>query len=123
MYIWREEEAKRVAEKCRRRCNRQRRAEPAAAKDRKEIHMRKIALPLILVASLGATSAMAAASTVTGPVAALDAKTHTVTIGKTAYHFPTKYDLSKVTVGEKVTITFTVKNKLDNATKLIAAAA
>ena len=83
--------------------------------------MRKFALPLILIASLGATSAMAAASTVTGPVASLDAKAHTVTIGKTAYHFPAKYDLSKVTVGEKVTITFTVKNKMDDATKLVAA--
>lgn len=83
--------------------------------------MRKFALPLIVIASLAATSTMAAASTVTGPVASLDVKAHTVTIAKTPYVFPAKYDLSKVTVGEKVTITYTVKKKVDMATKLVAA--
>ena len=84
--------------------------------------MRKIALSALVIASLGLSSAaMAAVTTAAGAVTALDAKTETVSLGKTAYVFPAKFDLSKIKVGEKVTITFEVKAGKNDATKIEAA--
>jgi hypothetical protein len=98
--------------------------------------MRKLALPLMIVAALGATSAMAAtapakpamakpavtapAPTVTnGTIKAINAKAETVTLdNKTVYYFPAKFDLSKVKVGEKVAITWTAKGKKDMASAI-----
>ena len=87
--------------------------------------MRKFALPLVLVASLGVSSiAMAATdSTVTGAIKTLDAKNHAVTIEKTTYHFAKTIDLSKFKVGENVTVTFHLYKKTDVGTKIVAAAA
>ena len=100
--------------------------------------MRKLALPLMIVAALGATSAMAAtapakpamtkpavtapAPTVTnGTIKAINAKAETVTLdNKTVYYFPAKFDLSKVKVGEKVAITWTAKGKKDMASAIAA---
>jgi curli biogenesis system outer membrane secretion channel CsgG len=100
--------------------------------------MRKLALPVMIIAALGATSAMAAtapakpapakpavaAPTVTdGVIKAINAKAETVTLdNKTTYYFPAKFDLSKVKVGEKVAITWTAKGKKDMASKIDAAA-
>ena len=105
--------------------------------------MRKFALPVLLVAALSATSAMAATApakpapmkpapvtapvtpTVTdGVVKKISAKSETVTLdNKTVYYFPTKFDLSKIKVGEKVAITWTAKGKKDMASKIEAATA
>jgi len=102
-----------------------------------EIAMRKLALPLMIVAALSASSAMAAttpakpapkpapAPTVTdGVIKAINAKAETVTLdNKTVYYFPAKFDLSKVKVGDKVAITWTAKGKKDMASKIEAATA
>ena len=103
--------------------------------------MRKLALPLMIDAALGATSAMAAtapakpamatpavaapAPTVTnGTIKAINAKAETVTLdNKTVYYFPAKVDLSKVKVGEKGAITWTAKGKKDMASAIVAATA
>ena len=102
--------------------------------------MRKFALPILLIAALSTTSAMAATApakpapmkpapvtapvtpTVTdGVVKKLSAKAETVTLdNKTVYYFPAKFDLSKVKVGEKVAITWTAKGKKDMASKIDA---
>ena len=99
--------------------------------------MRKLALPLLIVAALSASSAMAAttpakpapkpapAPTVTdGVIKSINAKAETVTLdNKTVYYFPAKFDLSKVKVGEKVAITWTAKGKKDMASKIDAVTA
>ncbi|HEX4298644.1 MAG TPA: hypothetical protein VHZ56_11540 [Devosia sp.] len=86
--------------------------------------MRRSLIPLALVVSLAASSAMAAtSSTAVGVVKALDAKACTVTLGTTVFHFAAKCDLSKIKVGEKVEIWFRVVNKVDDATKIAAATA
>ena len=85
--------------------------------------MRNFVLPAILVASLALpTAAMAATNnSSTGVVKAIDLKAETVTVDKTVYHFPAKFDLSKVTVGEKVTVTWHAYKKIDVGTKIVAA--
>jgi len=113
--------------------------------------MHKLALAIALVAALGSTSVMAAttstatstttkmtttakpaakpvakpapAPTVTGAIAAVDTKACTVTIGKTAYHFAANCKISSIKVGEKVTITYKVKGKIDWITKIVVAKA
>jgi curli biogenesis system outer membrane secretion channel CsgG len=101
--------------------------------------MRKLALPLLIVAALSATSAMAATTTTTTPakptaVAAtspttgvikkLSTKACTVTLdNKTTYYFAAKCDFSKLKVGEKVSITWTAKGKKDMASAIAAATA
>jgi hypothetical protein len=99
--------------------------------------MRKFALPLVIVAALGASSAMAAttpakptmvkpaAPTITdGIVKAINLKAETVTLdNKVVYYFAKKFDLSKVKVGEKVAITWTAKGKKDMATAIAAVTA
>lgn len=96
--------------------------------------MRRLALPILIVAALGATSAMAATATTTpakpaavaptvtnGMIKALSAKACTVTLdNKTTYHFAPKCDFSKLKVGEKVAITWTAKGKKDMASKIEA---
>lgn len=85
--------------------------------------MRSFVLPLILIASLGASSAMAAADqTAKGPIKALDAKACTVTIDTAVYQFPAKCDFSKLKVGENVAITYQVNNNVNDASKIAPAA-
>lgn len=88
--------------------------------------MRKIFLPVLLVASLGVSSAAMAATmhTTKGAIKALDAKACTVTlVNKDVFHLGAKCDLSKLSVGENVTVTWHVKNKLDWASKIVPTAA
>ena len=66
-------------------------------------------------------AAAAAPTTTTGTIKALDAKACTVTLDTTVYHFDPKCDFSKLTVGEKVSITWTAKDKADWASKIVAA--
>lgn len=91
--------------------------------------MRKIALSLLVLASLGATSAAMAAttapavpaSTATGAIKAFDAKACTVTLDTDAvYKFKAKCDFAALKVGEKVTVTYVTKTTLD-ASKIAAA--
>ena len=84
--------------------------------------MKKFILPLLLVASVGASSyALAADMTVKGAIKTLDAKTCDVTLadGK-VYNFGTKCDFSKLKAGENVTITYVVKGKVNEASKIAA---
>lgn len=86
--------------------------------------MRNSILSLLVVASLGASSVAMAATdlTATGMIKAIDAKACTVTLdNKAVYQFAAKCDFSKLTVGEKVTVSYTVKGKVDEATKIVAA--
>ncbi len=85
--------------------------------------MRNFVMPAILVGSLALSSvAMAATNnTTTGTVKAIDLKAETVTVDKTTYHFPAKFDLSAVKVGEKVTVTWHAYKKTDVGTKIVAA--
>ena len=85
--------------------------------------MRKLALSLVLLAAAGlSTAALAADSTATGKIKALDAKACTVTLdNSTVYHFDAKCDLSKFKAGEKVTITWAAKDNADWASKIVAA--
>lgn len=85
--------------------------------------MRKFALPLFIALSLGASSvAMAADQTTTGMVKSVDAKACTVTLDSAkVYQFAAKCDFSRLTVGEKVTITYTMKGTTGEASKIEAA--
>ena len=83
--------------------------------------MRKLALPLVLALSLGASGvAMAATDTTTdGTIKAINAKACTITLdNKTVYYFAAKCDFSKLKVGEKVAITWHLSKKKDVATKI-----
>lgn len=87
--------------------------------------MRNFVMPLIVVAAAGfasvAMAAAAAPTTTTGTIKSLDAKACTVTLDATVYHFDPKCDFSKLTVGEKVAVTWTAKNNADWASKIVAA--
>ena len=85
--------------------------------------MRKFALSLALLAAASlSTAALAADSTASGKIKALDAKACTVTLdNSTVYHFDAKCDLSKFKVGEKVAITWSAKNNAVWASKIVAA--
>ena len=85
--------------------------------------MRKLVLAATVIASLvGSSVAMAAAADVTGAIKSMDAKACTVTLdNNTVYHFAPKCDFSKLTAGEKVTITSQMKGTEADATKIVAA--
>ena len=84
--------------------------------------MRKFLIPLMLVASVGAsTMAFAAGSTAHGTIQSMDAKACTVTLAdKAVYQFAAKCDFSKLKAGEKVAITYTVNGKVNDATAITA---
>lgn len=87
--------------------------------------MRNLFLPIVLVASLGASVAMAAtaAPTITnGQIKSMDAKACTVALAndKNVYQFPAKCDFSKLKAGEKVAITWTLNGKVYDASKIVA---
>jgi hypothetical protein len=88
-----------------------------------EIVMRKFLIPLMLVASVGASSvALAAPSIAHGSIRSMDSKACTVTLGdKAVYQFAPKCDFSKLKAGEKVAITYTISGKLKKATAITAA--
>lgn len=85
--------------------------------------MRKFLIPLLLVASVGASSvALAAPSTAHGSIRSLDGKACTVTLSdKYVYQFAPKCDFTKLKAGEKVAITFSISGKLRKATAISAA--
>lgn len=87
--------------------------------------MRKILLPLALVAALATSTAAFAAtnSSTTGVIKAIDAgKAHTVTLGKTVYHFAKTVDLAAFKKGENVTISAHAYKKMEVGVSIVAAA-
>lgn len=103
--------------------------------------MKKLALSFVLLAALGSNAAFAdttatttttakpavmkpaAPLTATGAIVAVDPKACTVTLDKTAYHFGAHCKISKLKVGEKVTITYKVVKTVDWVTKIVKATA
>lgn len=85
--------------------------------------MHKIALTVAALAVIATTSAFAAGTNVTGAIKTLDAKGCNVTLGtaKTVYNFGKTCDFSKLKVGEKVTITYTMNGKVYAASAIKAA--
>ena len=83
--------------------------------------MRKLVLPLILVASLGASSfAMAAVSTTEGVIKSLDAKAMTLTLNSgTVYHLAKAIDISKLKAGAKVKVTWDKVGTVDEASAVV----
>ena len=86
--------------------------------------MNKIILPLALAAMLATGTAAFAAtnSSVTGVIKALNVGTHTVTVDKVVYHFPKSVDLSRLKVGERVTVTGHLYKKTEVGVSIVAAA-
>jgi len=84
--------------------------------------MRKILIPLMLVASVGVSSmALAAPSTAHGAIQSMDSKACTVTLAdKAVYQFAPKCDFSKLKAGENVAITYTLSGKVNQATAIAA---
>lgn len=85
--------------------------------------MHKVALAALVAASLVSTGAFAAGSNVTGAIKTLDAKGCNITLGtsKTVYSFGKTCDFSKLKVGEKVTISYTMNGKVYAASTIKAA--
>ena len=82
--------------------------------------MKKLVMPLA-AAILAATSSLALAATATGPIKSVDAKDHTVMLASgQIYHTAMSVDLSKLKVGEKVTITYQVTNGKNEASAIVA---
>jgi len=87
--------------------------------------MRKFLVPLALVAALatGTVAFAATNSSTTGVIKAIDAgKAHTVTLGKTVYHFAKTVDLSAFKKGENVTISAHAYKKMEVGVSIVAAA-
>ena len=88
--------------------------------------MRKFILPLALLGAASMASLAMAADTPTttnGAIKSLDAKACTVTLDNdTVYHFDAGCDFSKLSVGEKVAVTWAAKDNADWASKIEARA-
>ena len=84
--------------------------------------MRKFLIPVMLIASVGASSvALAAPSIAHGSIRSLDSKACTVTLAdKAVFQFAPKCDFSKLKAGENVAITYTVNGKVNQATAIAA---
>lgn len=85
--------------------------------------MHKLALIIAAAAVVASSSAFAAGTNVSGPIKTLDAKGCNITLGsaKAVYNFGKTCDFSKLKVGEKVTITYTMKGKVFAASAIKAA--
>lgn len=83
--------------------------------------MSKLTLPVAMAfATLFAGTALAA--TVTDTVKSMDATKHTITLNNDqVYQLPATYDLTRVKVGEKVTVTFETRSGTHEATEVMAA--
>ena len=84
--------------------------------------MRHILIATVLVGSVLASSAMAADVTDKGAIKSMDAKKCTITLADSkVFQFADKCDFAKLKAGENVTITYTVKGTVNNASKVAAA--
>ena len=83
--------------------------------------MRKL-LMLAAVASLAMSPALAATTTAKGDVKSLDGKACTVTLSDNfAYQFGKNCNLSKLKIGEKIAIVWTLKNNVRQAVQVFVA--
>ncbi len=84
--------------------------------------MRKFLIPLMLIASVGASSAaFAAVNTAHGAIQSMDTKACTVTLAdKSVYQFAPKCDFTKLKAGENVAITWTLNGKVNEASAITA---
>jgi Cu/Ag efflux protein CusF len=82
--------------------------------------MRVVLAPVVLAASLATASfAFAAAQQTTGAIKSLDQKAMTVTLDSgIVYKLPANYKASQLKTGEKVTISWEMKNGHYNADKV-----
>lgn len=87
--------------------------------------MRKLALPLIIVAALGLSGAAQAATTpaphvVEGVIKALSAKADTLTLKSgSVFHLAKGLKIASYKIGEKVKITWTKVGKVYEATAVV----
>jgi Cu/Ag efflux protein CusF len=83
--------------------------------------MRSKLLPALLVAGLAFGGAAFAATDSTGTIKAIDVKAMTVTLDDgTVYYFPATVKLDGFTVGEKVVISWDMKDNKHEATAIKA---
>lgn len=83
--------------------------------------MRSKLLPAIVVAGLAFGGAAFAATDTTGTIKAIDAKAMTVTLDDgTVYYFPATVKLDGFKVGEKVMISWDMKDSKHDATAIKA---
>jgi Cu/Ag efflux protein CusF len=82
--------------------------------------MRKILIPAFAAIIAASTVAYAAASTDTGVIQSIDTKAKTVTLadGK-VFSLAKSIKLSKLKVGENVTVTFETKGDKNTASKIV----
>lgn len=88
--------------------------------------MRKLTAIAVVAMSLASSIAMAATpTTTTGAIKTMDPKACTITLdsGDASYSFGKKCNFSKLTVGEKVAITWSLQGGKDVASKIVAAKA
>ena len=77
--------------------------------------MRAKILPLIVIATLGASGAFAATVT-DGTIKSIDTKTMAITLADgSSYLLPSGFKLNTLKVGEKVTVTWELKDKVNEA--------
>lgn len=77
--------------------------------------MRAKILPLIVIATLGASGAFAATVT-DGTIKSIDAKTMAITLADgSSYMLPQGFKLNTLKVGEKVAVTWDLKGKVNEA--------
>ena len=80
-------------------------------------------LVLLLASLLLVAPAVEAASmTATGVVTLVDLHGETVKLGTTTYRFAKNFDLTAISIGEKVTITYHVSKGIDVGTAIVKAA-
>lgn len=79
-------------------------------------------IPILAVLALAAPAVAAASTTATGVVTLVDLHGETVKLGKTTYRFAKNFDLTAITIGEKVTITYHVAKGIDVGTAIKKAA-
>lgn len=83
--------------------------------------MRKL-IVLAALASLAAAPALAATTTAKGDIKSLDAKACTVTLSDNfAYQFGKNCNFSKLKLGEKIAIVWTLKNNVRQAVQVFVA--
>jgi hypothetical protein len=79
-----------------------------------------VLIPMLL--ALSAPAFAAASATATGVVTLVDLHGETVKLGQTTYRFARNFDLTQITIGEKVTITYHVAGGIDVGTAIKRAA-
>lgn len=75
----------------------------------------------VLALGLGSAAMAADAMTATGAIKTIDAKAHTVTLADgTSYTLPSNFKMKKLTVGEKVSISWQANGGVNEVQKISA---